>query len=79
MDKNTIIEKLRKLIYDYLDDEPEFNEDSLLNEDLGLSSLDLISVVGDIEDTFGIVIDDNAVPSIKTVGDVIEYISSKVN
>ena len=45
MDKNTIIEKLRKLIYDYLDDEPEFNEDSLLNEDLGLSSLDLISVV----------------------------------
>ena len=53
-----ISEQLKEIIYDYLGDEPELSEDTLLTEDLGLSSLDLVSIVGDIEDSFGIEVDE---------------------
>jgi acyl carrier protein len=43
-------------------------------EDLGLDSLDTITVVFELEDKFGISIPDDEVRSIRTVGDVIEGI-----
>ena len=73
-----ISEQLKEIIYDYLGDEPELSEDTLLTEDLGLSSLDLVSIVGDIEDSFGIEVDDNAVPAIRTVGDAVAYIDGRM-
>ena len=73
-----IFEQLKEIIYDYLGDEPELNENSLLGDDLGLSSLDLISIVGDIEDRFEIEFEDDAVPSIKTVKDAVDYIASRL-
>jgi acyl carrier protein len=73
-----ISEQLKEIIYDYLGDEPELSEDTLLTEDLGLSSLDLVSIVGDIEDSFGIEVDDKDVPAIKTFGEAVTYIRSKM-
>ncbi|MBR3264951.1 MAG: acyl carrier protein [Erysipelotrichaceae bacterium] len=73
-----ISEQLKEIIYDYLGDEPELSEDTLLTEDLGLSSLDLVSIVGDIEDSFGIEVDDKAVPAIRTVGDAVAYIDGRM-
>jgi acyl carrier protein len=73
-----VFEQLKTIIYDYLGDEPELSEDTLLTEDLGLSSLDLVSIVGDIEDNFGIVVDDKDVPAIRTVKDAVTYISGKI-
>ncbi len=73
-----VFEGLKDIIYDYLGDEPELNENSKLTDDLGLSSLDLISIVGEIEDRFGIEVDDRSVPSIRTMKDAVAYISDKL-
>lgn len=76
---NQIAEQLKDIIIDYLgDDEIIINEDSLLTDDLGLSSLDLISIVGSIEDGFNIIIEDNEVPSIRTFKDAVDFIENKI-
>ena len=78
--KEKIFEELREIIYDYLgDDEIEINDDSRFVEDIGLSSLDLISIVGSIEDTFNIKVLDKDVSNIKTIKDAVEYIKAKTN
>lgn len=73
--KTEIFEQLKEIIYDYLgDDEIQINEDSLFIDDIGLSSLDMISIVGEVEDTFEIVVEDKDMPSIKTMNDAVNYI-----
>ena len=70
-----ILEELKEIIFEYLgDDEIEVNKDSLLTDDIGLSSLDMFSIVGDVEDKYGVEFDDDALHSLKTVDDVIQFI-----
>lgn len=74
-----IFEKLKEIVYDYLgDDEIEIRQDSLFIDDIGLSSLDMITIVGEVEDCFGIVVEDEAMPSIKTMEDAVNYIDKKI-
>ena len=74
-----IFEKLKEIIYDYLgDDEIEIRQDSLFIDDIGLSSLDMITIVGEVEDCFGIVVEDEAMPLIKTMEDAVNYIDKKI-
>ena len=73
-----IFEQLKQIVRDYLgDDKIEINEDSILTDDLGLSSLDLISIVGSVEDTFNIEVQDKDVAEIRTIKDVVDYIEKK--
>lgn len=46
-------------------------------EDLGIDSLDLVELIMQLEDEFDIAIDE--AEKLKTVNDVVEYISSKVS
>lgn len=79
MQKSEIIRELEEIIYDYLgDEETEIKEDSVLTGDLGLTSLDLVSIVGDVENSFGITVEDEDIGTIETVGDIVEYVSSKI-
>ena len=74
-----IFEKLKEIIYDYLgDDEIEIRQDSLFIDDIGLSSLDMITIVGEVEDYFGIVVEDEDMPAIKTMEDAVNYIDKKI-
>lgn len=76
--KTEVFEQLKEIIYDYLgDDEIQINEDSLFIDDIGLSSLDMISIVGEVEDTFEIVVEDKDMPSIKTMNDAVNYIAER--
>lgn len=80
MSRDEIFNELKEIIKEYLgESELDIHEDSVLTEDLDLSSLDLISVVGDVEDAFNISIDDDAIMSINTVKDVLDYIENQVN
>lgn len=80
MQKSEIIKQLKEIIYKYLgDEETEIKEESVLTNDLGLTSLDLISIVGDVEDSFDIDIKDEDIETIETVGDIVEYVSSKMS
>lgn len=48
-----------------------------LRDDLDLSSLQAVTLVMDLEDEFGVVIEDEEIETLKTVGDVLAIIWSK--
>lgn len=79
MTRTEIMDELKEIVLEYLDEvDMEVSEESLLNEDLGLTSLDMISIVGDIEDTFDIEFEDEAIDDIRTAGDVLDYIEKAI-
>ncbi len=54
------------------------NADSRLVGDLGLSSYDVISLIGRFEDEFDIEIPDRKIKMMKTINDVVEFIESEI-
>ena len=44
-------------------------------DELGLDSMDTIQLLFDAEDTFGVTFDGEEVKTLRSVGDIIEYIS----
>lgn len=46
--------------------------------DLGADSIDLVEIYMDLEDEFNMSIPDQDLPNIKTVGDLVNFIDSKV-
>lgn len=57
---------------------PEDVSDSTqLRDDLDLSSLQAVTLVMDLEDEFGVVIEDEEIEGLVTVGDVIAIIEAK--
>jgi len=50
--------------------------ESRLVEDLKADSANVMMMVMDLEDEMGITIDDTAINSLKTVGDVVKYIEA---
>lgn len=62
-----------KLGYDKL----EIKEDQDFVTDLGTDSLDMAEIVMGIEDEFGLVISDDEIMQVKTVGDLIKKIENK--
>lgn len=70
-----MLEKLIEIIHNYTGDESvAIVESTSLTGDLGLNSMDLVSLASEVEDEFGVEIPDRALREIKTVGDVIRYI-----
>lgn len=76
--KTEIIEKLTHLAKEYVAEMPEvLAEETKLRTELGLSSFELVSMIGDVEDEFDIEFPDEDIPNIITIGDMVEYIISK--
>lgn len=70
-----MFEKLVEIICNYVDVEPEkITPDSRFMEDLGFTSFDFMSMLGEIEDTFDIEVDETEVVKIRTVGEAVDYI-----
>lgn len=55
-------------------DPSEITEDSSIMDDLGADSLDLVEILMTLESEMGIVISDEDALTLKTVGDVAEYL-----
>lgn len=51
--------------------------ESRLVEDLGADSANVMVLIMDLEDQFNIQIEDNAITTLKTVGDVVDYIQAR--
>lgn len=74
---NATFEKVRDIIAKQLSVKPEeVKVESNIAEDLGADSLDLVEILMSLEDEFGISIPDEAIPQIKTIKDVVEFIDS---
>ncbi len=71
-------EKIFKdLIAQYSDIEAkDITNEMSFRDELGLSSLDFMSFLGDLEDTFDIELDEKKALEIKTVGDALNYLDS---
>lgn len=48
--------------------------ETLILEELGANSLDIIDIVSELEDDYGITIPDEAIPEFKTVADVASFV-----
>ena len=71
-----MFEKLVEIITNVCGDETELTPDTDLMYDLGLKSIDLLELVTDVEDEFGIEVTDEAVESIHTIRDLMDYIEA---
>jgi acyl carrier protein len=47
-------------------------------EDLGAESADVVNIVAAVEDKYEIIIDEEAVPDIVTVGDMVELVRNRM-
>ena len=73
-----VFEKLRGMICDQLDLDPEtVTEESLIIEDLGADSLDIVDLVMTIEEEFNVEVPDEEIENIRTVGDVVKFIDAR--
>lgn len=70
-----VFEKVQEIIVKELKVDPaKVTLEASLKDDLGADSLDAVEIVMDIEDEFGVEIDDTKAETISTVGDLVAYI-----
>ncbi len=70
-----VFEKIKTILRDQFDvDEDSITSDTLIEEDLGADSLDLVDLVMTLESEFDLSVNDADVESIKTVGELVNFI-----
>ena len=76
----TIEERVRSIIVDQLAvDATKVSQTASFIDDLGADSLDIVELVMTMEEEFDLDIPDEDAEKMKTVGDVVKYITSKAN
>ena len=80
MSTEEIFQTLRSLVAEQFAKEPEdVTMDTSFDEDLGADSVDLVELVMAMEEEFDIgEIDEEDLTSLKTVGDCVRYLNSKL-
>ena len=74
-----IFEKVKALLCDNLGiDENNVTMDANLIDDLNIDSLDVVELIMAVEEEFGIEIPDEDVEKVTTVGNMVDYIASKL-
>lgn len=71
------LDKIKKILVEQLDVDEEAIKPETTIEELGADSLDLVEMIMNLEEEFGIQIEDEDMDDLKTVGDIIDYIKSK--
>ncbi len=72
-----IFETVRSMIAKQLKaDEASITPETRLVEDLKADSANVMIMIMDLEDKFGIMVEDDQIMKMKTVGDVVAYIES---
>ena len=73
-----MFEKIRAVLVNHLRVSPEsITEQTNLQEDLSADSLDIVEIIMELEETFGISISDEDAMTLKTVRDLMDYIEKK--
>lgn len=72
-----MFEKFVEIICNYVEVEPEnVHPESRFVEDLGFTSFDFMSMLGELEDEFDVEIDEHQVSDIRTVQEALDYLGT---
>lgn len=75
-----MLEDLKEKLGEYVDVPlDEITEESRFIEDLGLNSFEFMSLLGYLEEEYDIVVDENEVRGLRTVGEAVKYIEKLTN
>ncbi len=74
-----VFEKVCNMLADQLQIDPAtITMESRLFEDLHADSANVMIMVMDVEEAFNITVDDDVLPNIRTVGDIVAYLEKVV-
>ncbi|HET9322719.1 MAG TPA: acyl carrier protein [Gaiellaceae bacterium] len=75
--RDEVYERIREVLAERLSvEESEITEEANFQEDLGADSLDLVEMIMELEDQFGLKIPDEDAQQIQTVGQAVDYVTS---
>ena len=78
MSEQEVLDKVIQIISERFSvDVLKITKDTTFQEDLGADSLDVVELVMELEDAFGIQISDEDAEQIVTIGDAVNYIVSQ--
>ena len=81
MNRETIINQLKAIVKPYVKDQQAFDnlsESTDFISDLKVNSANLVDIVLDIEEAFGITIDNESMQNMLTVGAALQIVESKL-
>ncbi len=74
-----VFEKLRDIICDEMEiPKEDFVPGADIREDFDLDSIDMVDIIMDIEDEFGVEISEDDIDNLITVKDVVDYIEARI-
>lgn len=75
-----MFEKIKTKLLEYVDvDESELTPETEFLKDLRMNSYDIVSMIGEFEDEFGIEIDTEELVNIRTIDDLAKYITKLIS
>jgi acyl carrier protein len=75
--REEIYEQVKGVLVDQLGiEQSDITEEASFQEDLDADSLDLVELIMELEDTFGVKISDEDAQGIQTVGQAVDYVAA---
>jgi acyl carrier protein len=75
--RDEVFERIKEVLAERLSvEESDITEEANFQEDLDADSLDLVEMIMELEDQFGIKIPDEDAQKIQTVGQAVDYVTS---
>jgi acyl carrier protein len=76
--REEVFERVKEVLVEQLGvDESQITDEASFAEDLDADSLDLVELIMELEDQFGVKISDEDAQSILTVGQAVDFISAR--
>ena len=70
-------------LLDLISEEAIIDRDKLIRDatlgDLGISSLDVITMLFELEERWGVVIEEADMPKMETLGDMVDFLLARIN
>ena len=75
--RDEVFERIKEVLVERLSvEEADITEEANFQEDLDADSLDLVEMIMELEDQFGIKIPDEDAQKIQTVGQAVDYVTT---